>query len=102
MFAAEGTPVVAIVSGTVLRKASSPAGGISLYLSGGDGFEYFYAHLAGYAEISGGQKVEAGTRLGSVGATGNASGGPPHLHFEARPQGGAPVNPTGIVRKVCS
>jgi murein DD-endopeptidase MepM/ murein hydrolase activator NlpD len=101
MFAATGTPVAAIVDGSVLRKTSSPAGGITLYYTGGDGYEYFYAHLSGYADVSPGQKMSAGDRLGFVGDTGNAGGGPPHLHFEARPNGGAPINPTSIARKAC-
>ena len=101
MFAASGTPVAAMVEGSVLRKSSSAAGGISLYFTGNDGNEYFYAHLSGYAEISPGQKMQAGGHLGYVGNTGNAEGGPPHLHFEARPKGGAPVNPTSLVRRAC-
>lgn len=101
MYAAMGTPVAAIVDGSVLRKASSGAGGISLYFTGGDGNEYFYAHLSKYAEVSPGDKMSAGDRLGSVGDTGNAQGGPPHLHFEVRPQGGAPINPTPTARKAC-
>ena len=101
MFAPIGTPVAAIVDGSVLRKTSSAAGGVSLYYTGSDGYEYFYAHLKGYAEVSPGQKMAAGDHLGFVGDTGNAAGGPPHLHFEARPNGGAPVNPTSIARKAC-
>jgi peptidoglycan LD-endopeptidase LytH len=101
MYAAMGTPAAAIVDGTVLRKASSGAGGISLYFTGSDGNEYFYAHLSKYAEVSPGQKLSAGDHVGFVGDTGNAQGGPPHLHFEVRPQGGAPVNPTPYARKAC-
>lgn len=101
MFAASGTPVAAIVDGTVLRKASSSAGGISLYLKGNDGAEYFYAHLKGYAQIDQGQKVSAGQTVGYVGDTGNASGGPPHLHFEVKPQGSGPINPTPTAKKAC-
>jgi septal ring factor EnvC (AmiA/AmiB activator) len=101
MYAAMGTPAAAIVDGSVLRKASSGAGGISLYYTGNDGNEYFYAHLSKYADISPGQKMSAGDHVGFVGDSGNAQGGPPHLHFEVRPQGGAPINPTPTARRAC-
>lgn len=100
IFAAMGTPVVAIVDGTLLRRATSTLGGMSVYLKGEDGSEYFYTHLSGYSEVAAGQKVTAGTVLGYVGDSGNASGGPPHLHFEIR-RGGVPINPTPTVRAAC-
>jgi murein DD-endopeptidase MepM/ murein hydrolase activator NlpD len=45
-----------------------------------------YAHLADVA-VRPGQLVATGTGLGTVGATGNATG--PHLHFEVRVRGAA-------------
>ena len=45
-----------------------------------------YCHLSS-ARVQIGQTVRPGTLLGLTGATGNVSG--PHLHFEARPNGGA-------------
>lgn len=100
MFAAMGTPVAAIVDGTLLRRVTSTLGGMSVYLKGEDGSEYFYTHLSGYSEVTAGQKVNAGTVLGYVGNSGNASGGPPHLHFEIR-RGGVPINPTATARAAC-
>ncbi|MGQ0680526.1 MAG: murein hydrolase activator EnvC family protein [Actinomycetota bacterium] len=101
MFAAMGTPTVAIVDGTVQRKASSAAGGLSLYFKGIDGVEYFYAHLQKYAGVENGQKLSAGQVLGYVGDSGNAAGGPPHLHLEVAPAGSGPINPTPTARRAC-
>lgn len=98
ILAARGTPVVAPVSGTV-RSASSANGGLSFYLNGSDGIRYFGAHLDSYAGRSG--AVRQGDVIGTVGTSGNARGGPPHLHFEMHPGGGAPVNPYPTVRKYC-
>jgi murein DD-endopeptidase MepM/ murein hydrolase activator NlpD len=93
-----GTPVVANVSGTV-RRHDNAAGGISYYLNGDDGNEYYGAHLSAYAGITG--RVSIGTVIGWVGNSGNASGGPNHLHFEIHPGGGAAVNPYSTLRAYC-
>ena len=97
ILAPRGTPVVASVSG-VVRHHNSARGGLSYYLSGSDGNTYFGTHLSGYAASG---RVAAGTVVGYVGTSGNASGGPPHLHFEIHPGGGAPVNPYPTVRAHC-
>lgn len=100
MFAAMRTPAAAIVDGTLLRRQTSSLGGLSVYLNGDDGNEYFYTHLAGYSDVAPGQKVKAGEIIGYVGDSGNAKGGPPHLHFEIR-SGGVPINPTPAARAAC-
>ncbi len=93
----KGTPVVANVSG-VVRDHSNALGGLSYYLAGDDGVEYYGAHLSAYAATG---RVSMGTVVGYVGSTGNASGGANHLHFEVHPGGGAAVNPTPYVRQYC-
>ncbi|MBW3579631.1 MAG: peptidoglycan DD-metalloendopeptidase family protein [Actinobacteria bacterium] len=85
-----GTPVVASVGGTV-RPHQSSLGGSSYYLRGDDGNTYFGTHLHTLSGANG--RVEKGTVLGTVGNSGNAAGGPTHLHFEIHPGGGGPVNP---------
>lgn len=100
MFAAMRTPVAAIVDGRILRRQTSDLGGLSVYLAGDDGNEYFYTHLAAYSDAAPGDKVKKGAIIGYVGDSGNAKGGPPHLHFEVR-QGGVPINPTPTARKAC-
>jgi len=81
MMAPTGTPVVAPVSGTVTDRANGLGG----------------AHLSAYGQTG---HVAAGTVIGYVGNTGDASGGPPHLHFEVHPNGVA-VNPYPYVAAVC-
>lgn len=98
ILAPRGTPVVASVGGVVLPHRSS-LGGISYYLSGDDGNVYFGTHLQTVTGTSG--HVAAGTVIGSVGNTGNASGGPAHLHFEIHPGGGGAVNPYPTLVKYC-
>jgi murein DD-endopeptidase MepM/ murein hydrolase activator NlpD len=93
-----GTPIVAVIAGTV-HPAYSGAGGISLYLRGVDGVEYFYAHNSRNA-AGDGEHVAAGEVIAYVGNTGNARGGPSHLHFE-RHVGGSAVNPYRFLVAAC-
>ena len=97
MMAATGTPVVAPVNGRLVHKGDS-IGGMSFFLYGDDGHEYFGTHLSQY-ENQGAGWVEAGTLIGRVGSTGNASS--PHLHFSYYPNGGSPTNPYPRLNEVC-
>jgi len=100
MFAARGTPVIAVGAGSLSLKTNS-LGGIVAYLRTGSAM-YYYAHLDGYAPgISSGSQVSAGTTIGYVGNTGNAIGASPHLHFQIHPGGGSPVNPFPTLRASC-
>ncbi|MEA3056776.1 MAG: hypothetical protein QOD30_2208, partial [Actinomycetota bacterium] len=86
------------VSGSVRRHDNS-LGGISYYLEGVDGNEYYGAHLDSYAGRTG--QVPQGTVIGYVGNTGDARGGATHLHFEIHPGGGSSVNPYPTLRQYC-
>lgn len=100
MFAATGTPLVAVVSGSLFFQ-SDTLGGLAAYVTGSDGTTYYYAHLDGY--VGGGRPVSTGELIGHVGNTGDASGGPSHLHFEIRPGGanGAAIDPYPTLRAHC-
>ena len=86
---AEGSPLLAVTSGTVVWAENNSAG-IIVYVDGGDGHRYSYFHLSG-REGSDGMSVQANQVIGAVGNTGSSSGA--HLHFEVRPNRGPQVNP---------
>lgn len=97
MMAGYGTPIYAVVSGSV-RHSTSGLGGNQIWLAGNDGNTYFYAHIQSY--VGGPGPVSAGEQIATVGDTGNARG-TPHLHFEIHPGGGSAVNPYPTVRAAC-
>jgi murein DD-endopeptidase MepM/ murein hydrolase activator NlpD len=83
IFAPAGTPVVAPENGILVREDSEAVGGLSFYLAGDDGYSFYGAHMSGFAPgLYAGERVTKGTVLGYVGNTGDAAGGPTHLHFE--------------------
>jgi len=83
IMAPAGTPVVAAATGKVEKLFSSAAGGNTIYVRSPDRRTiHYYAHLEGYAaDLREGQQVRRGQRLGTVGSSGNANPGSPHLHF---------------------
>ena len=84
-----GTPVVAAGSGTVAFAGWQGGYGQVVILDHGDGLSTRYGHLS-RIEVSVGQQLERGQRLGRVGSTGRSTG--PHLHYEVR-LGDTAVNP---------
>jgi murein DD-endopeptidase MepM/ murein hydrolase activator NlpD len=95
-----GTPVHAAQSGRFTENYSG-LGGIGAIVWGDTGDYTYYAHLQGFAGIPDGTHVGAGTVIGYVGDTGDAQGGPPHLHFEYHPGGGGAVDPYPYLIAVC-
>ena len=105
-----GTPVRAVVSGTVRKLFLSKPGGNTIYeFDEMEVYCYYYAHLDGYAEgLREGMRVQSGDIIGFVGSTGNADPRAPHLHFaitelgpEKRWWKGKDVNPyPGLVAAV--
>jgi peptidoglycan LD-endopeptidase LytH len=84
ILAPKGTPVLAAASGTVEKQFESDLGGHTLYIRTPDGGTvHYYAHLdtIGVAE---GTAVRQGQPIATVGDSGSADGGAPHLHFEVK------------------
>jgi uncharacterized protein YgiM (DUF1202 family) len=89
---------VAVASGFVTRTGNQGLGGKQVWLRDGIlGNSYYYAHLDSIMTESG-KQVKTGDTLGRVGNTGNAAGGPTHLHFGIYSAGGA-VDPYPYIRK---
>ncbi|MBO4208868.1 M23 family metallopeptidase [Micromonospora echinofusca] len=96
IFAACGTPVVAVTDGRVLevsrvdrfdkRGPRGPFnGGLFVSLLGDDGVRYYGSHLTVVATgVEAGVRVRAGQQVGTVGRTGNANN-VCHLHFGISP-----------------
>ena len=99
VFAPRGTPVVAMVDGTLTRVGRDGLGGNVVRLRAGSGrYAFYYAHLDAFAPgLREGQAVAQGDTLGTVGTTGNARGTPPHLHLQmllvGRDGSERPLNP---------
>ena len=102
MFARHGTPLVAVESGVIKRLTNSDTGlgGITVWLRGDSGTEYYYAHNS-LNSVTAGQRVVGGQVIAYVGATGNAAGGSPHVHVQLHPGGGDPTNPDPVVSAIC-
>jgi hypothetical protein len=81
IYAAKGTPIVSPVGGQVVGAGYSNAGGYWAKVKGDDGIDYYFAHMDQKALVSSGQRVGQGFHIGFVGASGNARGTQPHLHF---------------------
>jgi murein DD-endopeptidase MepM/ murein hydrolase activator NlpD len=99
IMAAMGTPLRAVNSGTITRLGNGGLGGIAFRLWDGS-TDFYYAHLS-RRNVSAGQHVSAGQLVGAVGDSGDARGGPPHLHFEVHPGGGPAIDPYPSLSAVC-
>lgn len=99
IMAASGTPVVAITDGTITYEGYGSSAGYWIILTGDDGHGYWYMHNT--ENLVSGGRVQAGQQIATVGSTGNASGGAPHVHFEYHPGGGGPVNPYSMLAGIC-
>ncbi len=83
ILAEEGTPVLAVDSGTVLYVGQEGEYGFLVIVDHGNGRQTRYAHLSRFGTRIG-QSVQVGDVLGYVGTTGRPDLLNPHLHFEVR------------------
>lgn len=81
IFAPKDTPVLSTTSGLVTRVATNNLGGQVVWILGPGLERHYYAHLNRYGAFRAGDRVEAGDVIGYAGNTGNARGGPVHLHY---------------------
>ena len=87
-----GSPVLAYSQGTVTYAGWNGGYGNYVAIDHGNGYTTFYGHMS-KINVSKGQTVSKGTRIGSVGTTGNSTGN--HLHFGAK-YNGSSVNPNKL------
>jgi murein DD-endopeptidase MepM/ murein hydrolase activator NlpD len=79
-----GAPILAAATGTVISSGQERAYGRVIRVEHESGFVTVYAHnLENLVEV--GDRISAGTIIGTVGRSGRATG--PHLHFEIRHEG---------------
>jgi murein DD-endopeptidase MepM/ murein hydrolase activator NlpD len=95
---AVGAPVAAPGRGIVALVADFYLAGRAVYIDHGGGLVTAYFHLS-RAEVSEGDTVTAGQRIGAVGQSGRVTG--PHLHWVAR-YGVISVDPMSLLQLVKS
>lgn len=89
-----GKPVIAPNSGIVRLAEDQFYGGNTLVIDHGAGLFTFYMHMESL-NVTEGQHVAKGERLGHVGSTGRSTG--PHLHWGGR-LNNARINPVSLTR----
>jgi len=104
LFAQEGTPAIAVVSGTVTASGYSGISGNRVTIMDSCGWHYFSAHLETITPgVSVGSNVTAGQVIGTVGDTGNAAGTQAHIHFSIYPESyNAGIDPFSLLQGVDS
>jgi peptidoglycan LD-endopeptidase LytH len=92
IFASKDTPVLSTTNGIVTRVGTNNLGGQVIWILGPGLERHYYAHLNRYGTFRTGDRVNAGEIIGYAGNTGNARGGPVHLHYGIY-RNGTPQNP---------
>jgi murein DD-endopeptidase MepM/ murein hydrolase activator NlpD len=83
--AGTGTPIMAAGDGRIAFAGWQNGYGRTIIIDHGRGYTTLYAHMSRLGKHKVGARVQQGSTIGYVGATGLASG--PHLHYEFRVNG---------------
>lgn len=94
MAGAPGTPILATGDGTVIHAGWDNGYGRSVEIDHGFGIMTRYGHMSSL-DVTVGQKVSRGDKIGGMGNTGRSTG--THLHYEVR-IGGTAVNPMTFIK----
>jgi len=97
MMAPAGTTILAPMTGTMTFGRNN-LGGRTFTIQSPSGWVAYGAHLA--TQIGDSRWVAAGEVIGTVGDSGNAKGGDPHLHMSLE-RGGTAVNPYPSLSDAC-
>jgi peptidoglycan LD-endopeptidase LytH len=94
-----GTPLAAVTTGTVVKRAYDPRlNGNHVIIRGlGERRKYWYSHMVRPSPFDRGDLVHVGQIVGHIGRTGNAGSTPCHLHFEIHRNGRA-IDPAPFLR----
>lgn len=104
IFAEPGTPVLAVLGGTVEQLGWTFYSGWRVGIRGTDGRYWFYAHLQELPPLSVGQSIAAGQPIGRVGNTGygsrpgHADEFTHHLHLGIQEADGTWIDPFPMIR----
>ncbi|MDQ0194004.1 peptidoglycan DD-metalloendopeptidase family protein [Paenibacillus wynnii] len=90
-----GDPVFSAQDGEVITVDQKGARGKFIVIKHSNGLETWYMHLSSM-NVSPGEKVVKGQKIGGLGSTGRSTG--PHLHFQVVKQN-KPVNPMGYIQQ---
>ncbi|WP_293768577.1 M23 family metallopeptidase [uncultured Corynebacterium sp.] len=85
-----GTPILAVMDGTVIDSGPASGYGQWIRIKHEDGSVSVYGHMQ-TLDVSVGEHVVAGQKIAGMGSLGFSTGS--HLHFEIHPDGTTPVDP---------
>ena len=91
ILAPKGAPIVSPTEAVVIRTGTGDSSGNTVTTANPGGETFVYMHLSEIL-VKSGDELDTGDLIGLVGNTGNALGGPTHLHFEVR-DGGKATDP---------